>query len=178
VPDSIMPPSGAPDAEIWAIVAFLRSISTVPPFDHPSGDAQRGRLVFNGMCAGCHRVGGVGATLGPDLSQIAEVRSLETLIQSIRAPNESIAEGFRAVTIVTRDRERVRGIVKAEDAFSIQVLDVGERLRGYRKAELREIVREERSLMSELDLNELSPREFDDLLAYLATLRTDDAAGI
>lgn len=175
VPNSIMPPNVAPDAEIWAIVAFLRSISTVPPFDYPSGNAARGREVFATSCAGCHKVGSVGGALGPDLTRIAEVRSLEALVRSIRAPDETIAEGFRAVTLVTRDRERVRGIVKGEDAFSIQVLDVDGRLQGFRKADLREIRRDEQSLMSDFDPGTLSQQQFDDLLAYLATLRSDHA---
>ena len=176
VPNSIMPPSTAPDTELWAIVAYLRSISTVPPFDYPPGDAARGRDVFVAHCARCHRADGVGATLGPDLSRIAAVRSLEALIQALREPDDAIAAGFRAVTIRTRDREEVRGIVKAEDAFSIQLLDLDQRLRAYRKADLREIVHEKRSLMSELDTSALSREEFDDLLAYLATLRAGAAA--
>jgi putative heme-binding domain-containing protein len=175
VPNSIMPPNAAPDNEIWAIVAYLRSISTVPPFDHPAGNAARGRAIFAESCAGCHKVGADGGVLGPDLSRIAEVRSLEALIRAIRDPSDSIAEGFRTVTLVTRDRNRVRGIVKGEDAFSIQIVDVEGRLRAFRKTDLRDILREERSLMSESDGSTLSQQQLDDLLAYLATLRSDHA---
>ena len=176
VPNSIMPPNNAPDAEIWAIVAYLRSISTVPPYTHPSGDVARGRVVFAAECAGCHRVDGIGATLGPDLTRIAESRSLEALTQAILAPSEAIASEYRTVTLVTRNGARVRGIVKAEDAFSIQLLDLDERLRAFRKTDLREIVREQQSLMSELDANRLSSAQLDDLLAFLSTLRGDSGS--
>ena len=43
VAGSSMPPSVAPDNELWAIVAYLRSISVMPPLD-TSGDARRGQI--------------------------------------------------------------------------------------------------------------------------------------
>ena len=45
VPGSSMPPSVAPDNELWAIVAHLRSISVMPPLE-TTGDAARGRAIL------------------------------------------------------------------------------------------------------------------------------------
>src|SRR5437762_13511477 len=41
VPGSIMPPSSAPDTELWAIIAYLRNISTAKPEDS-SGSVANG----------------------------------------------------------------------------------------------------------------------------------------
>ena len=71
VPNTVMPPSTAPDDEIWAIVAYLRSIGTVPPFTSARGDAVRGRTIFAAECASCHRAEGGGGAVGTDLSRIA-----------------------------------------------------------------------------------------------------------
>ena len=63
----------------------------------------------------------------------------------------------------------MRGAVKREDAFSIQVLDTQERLQGYVKETLQEIVSPERSLMPAYGPSQLSDSELDDLLAYLVS---------
>jgi len=175
VSGSIMPASSAPDQEIWAIVAYVRSISTVLPFDNDRGDAGRGQEIFSSTCAECHRVNGSGGHLGPDLSRIATIRSRDMLIRSIRDPSASVAAGYRGVTLVTRDGERIRGATKGEDAFSIQIVDTDERLQGYLKADLQEVIREERSLMDEFGPDRLSGDALDDLLQYLGTLREADS---
>jgi putative heme-binding domain-containing protein len=171
VDGSIMPSSAAPDTEIWAIVAYVKSISTVPEFDNDRGDAVRGEAIFSETCTRCHSVNGTGGRLGPDLSRIAAIRTRDMLIRSIRDPSASVAAGFRAVTLVTRDGERFRGVTKGEDAFSIQILDTRERLQGYVKADLQELVREDRSLMRQFGPDLLGDAELDDLLQYLSTLR-------
>ena len=75
VSGSIMPSSSAPDQEIWAVVSYLKSISTVAAFENDRGDADRGREIFSSTCASCHRVDGRGGHLGPDLTRIAAIRS-------------------------------------------------------------------------------------------------------
>ena len=176
VDGAVMPPSFAPDEELWAMVAYLRDISTVPPFDPAGGDAGTGREIFAANCAQCHRVNGDGGTLGPDLSNIAAVRSREALIGSIRDPSETMEAGYRTVTLVAADGERIEGVVKGEDAFSIQVVDADARLQGYLKANLRSFVHEDESLMPRFGRLRLNERELDDLLAFLGTLREDASA--
>ena len=171
VSGSIMRSSSAPDNEIWAVVAYVKSLSTVSPFENDTGDSERGQEVFSSTCARCHRVNGRGGRLGPDLSRIAQVRSRDMLMRAIRDPSASVAAGYRAVTLVTQDGQRIRGATKSEDAFSIQILDTRERLQGYLKADLQEVIHEERSLMPDFGPDRLSDSELDDVLRYLGTLR-------
>lgn len=153
------------------MVSYLKSLSTVPEFDSDRGDAVRGRELFASTCTGCHRVNGEGGHLGPDLTRIAAIRTREMLLRSIRDPSASVGAGYRAVTLVTGDGQRIRGVTKREDSFSIQILDTDERLQGYLKADLQGIVREERSLMRQFGPDRLNDGELDDLLQYLGTLR-------
>lgn len=171
VSGSIMPSSSAPDQELWALVSWVKSISTVPELETDVGDAERGRDVFEARCTRCHRIGGEGGSLGPELSRIGRVRTREALMRSIRDPGASAARGFRPVTLVTTDGERVRGTLKSEDAFSIQIMDTRQELRGYRKSDLSEIVREEGSLMPAFTESRLPQTQLDDLVRYLGTLR-------
>ena len=169
VPGSIMPPSAAPDHELWAIVAWLRSISVAPQLVS-SGIPARGRAVFEAQCQQCHRVGAQGGSLGPDLTQIGLTRSREALVTALRNPSATVAAGFRAVDLVNRG-ERIEGVIKAEDAFSIQVLTVDGRLLGLRKAALEKIAPRPESLMPAFSVDKLGESQLEDLLAYLGTLR-------
>ena len=153
------------------MVAYVKSISTVPRVDDDRGDAARGQEIFSGTCIRCHAVNRAGGRLGPDLTRIAAIRSREMLIRSIRDPSASVAAGYRAVTLVTRDGNRIRGVAKTEDSFSIQILDTSGRLQGYIKANLQEVIHEDRSLMREFGPDRISDDELDDLLRYLSTLR-------
>ena len=174
---SIMPSSSAPEREIWAIVAYVKGLSTVPEFENDTGDAERGQEVLAGTCVRCHTVNGSGGRLGPDLTRIATVRSRDMLIRSIRDPSASVAAGYRAVSLVTQDGQRVRGVTKSEDAFSIQVVDTRERLQGYLKADLQELTQMDRSLMPLFDADRLSDVDLDDLLRYLGTLQQAESDG-
>lgn len=171
VPGSVMPSSEASDQEIWAMVAWLESVSTVSPFENVEGDAERGAEIFAETCSRCHRVEGVGGSLGPDLTRITRVRSRDALERAIRNPGASVASGYWPVTLVTEEGARVRGLVKGEDAFSIQVLDVDQRLQGYLKRELVDLIREEGSLMPPFGTDRLTDSQLDDVVAYLASLR-------
>jgi putative heme-binding domain-containing protein len=173
VPGSIMPPSAAPDHELWAIVAWLRSISVAPQLVS-SGNAARGRTLFAAQCQQCHRVGAQGGALGPDLTQIGLTRSREALVTALRTPSATVPAGFRTVELVNRG-ERIEGVIKSEDAFSIQVLTADGRLLGLRKAALGTITPRAESLMPAYTPDKLADADLEDLLAYLGTLRDTGA---
>ena len=165
-----MPPSTAPDAELRAIVAYLRNISTARR-EASSGNVANGARILAANCATCHRVNGTGGRLGPDLSRIAANQSNQVLTRAIRDASASLASGYETVTLVTRDGQQIRGTRKGEDAFSIQIMDTGERLQGYLKANLREVIRDKKSLMPDFGPDRLSDADLNDLLAFLGTLR-------
>jgi putative heme-binding domain-containing protein len=171
IPGSIMPSSPAPDAELWAIVAYLRNISTAKS-EESSGNVANGARILAAQCASCHRVNDAGGRLGPDLSRLAASQSNQVLTRAIRDASASLTSGYETVTLVTRDGQQIRGTRKSEDAFSIQIMDTGERLQGYLKANLREVIRDKKSLMPDFGPDRLSDRDLNDLLAFLGTLRT------
>ncbi len=167
---SIMPSSTAPDDELWAIVSYLKSLGTVSPVEFATGDAEQGRQVFSANCAGCHRAGRSGGRLGPDLSRITLSRSRAGMIAAIRDPSAAMRVGYRTVTVVTADGQRIRGVKKAEDAFSIQLFDTGGRLQGYLKTDLSDVRDEAQSLMPSFPVDRLSDGDLDNLLRFLASV--------
>ena len=179
VSNTLLPHSFGPDQSVWQILAYLKTLDAARAA-LPAGDAGKGKALFAARCHVCHQVNGSGGDLGPDLSEIGSARSRPLLAQKIRHPSSyiyaaysggNVTDGYQAVTLVELDGTRIRGAKKNEDAFSIQIMDSQQRLRGYLKSNLREVVNETKSLMPEFDARRLSDDELGDLLAYLGSLR-------
>jgi len=180
LPNTLKPHSFGPDKDIWAVLAYLRTLDAAPSAGRAAaGNAENGERLFRENCSRCHQVHGRGGRLGPDLSHVASTRLRPLLAHKIRHASSYIMsiyaggyviEGYQPVTLVTRAGQRVRGVKKNEDAFSIQIMDTQERLQGYLKVNLRELVNDETSVMPDFGADRLSDRDIDDLLAYLATL--------
>ena len=158
------------DKEIWQMLAYIRTLSAVPVAP-PTGDAANGERIFRANCNGCHKVNGRGGVLGPDLSRIGSARPRAGLQSKIRGSADFIRPGYEPVTLVTKDGERIRGVRKNEDEFSIQIMDARERLQGYLKANLAEFTTDRQSLMPVYGPDRLGDHDLDDLLRYLTSLR-------
>jgi len=176
VPGTEMPPTTAPDDDLLQIIAYLRKLGSVAAPDTPIGNIENGARLFASQCTGCHRVGSQGGRIGPDLSRIGVSRSRAALVREVRTPSEWIPPTFEAVTLVTKQGERIRGIKKNEDAFSIQIMDQRERIQGYLKANLQEVIYEKASWMPAFGTDRLSDSDLVDLVGYLSTLRGSDVA--
>jgi len=170
-----MPGSTAPDDELLLVIAYLRNLGAVSaPETAPTGNVENGQRLFAAQCTGCHRIGMRGGRLGPDLSRIGAARSRSALVREIRTPAEWFPPGYETVTLVTKDGQRIRGTRKNEDAFSIQVMDTRERIQGYLKGDLREVIYEKDSLMPAFTAARLNDNDLNDLIGYLTTLRGPD----
>jgi putative heme-binding domain-containing protein len=166
-----MPPSRASDDDILTIIAYLRKLGGATESEGPVGNVENGQRIFSAQCVMCHRAAGRGGRLGPDLSRIGVARARAALVREIRTPSEVIPQGYETVTVVTSDGQRVRGAKKNEDAFSIQLMDVRQRLQGYLKSGLRDVVYEKDSLMPAYGPDRLSDSDLNDVVGYLTTLR-------
>jgi putative heme-binding domain-containing protein len=174
VPGTEMPSANMPDDQIFQILAYLRNIGTVQATDKPSGNVEHGAQLFNAQCSSCHRVAGKGGRLGPDLSRVGIARSRVALVREIRTPNEFIAPGYETVTVVTKDGQKIRGTKKNEDVFSVQIMDTRERIQGYLRSDLQDVVYDTNSLMPAYGPERLNENDLNDLVGYLSSLRGTD----
>jgi putative heme-binding domain-containing protein len=166
-----MPPHQNPDPEIWMTVSYLKSIAISGTNETVVGNAVRGRNMFVENCSSCHRVDGVGGSLGPDLSSITGRRSLASLVNSLREPSSAIGRRFKPVSLTTATNERVQGTIKSEDAFSVQLMDSEQVLRAFNKIELIQFTREIDSLMPVFSEAALTETDVNDILSYLQSRR-------
>lgn len=186
VPGTEMPASGFEDSEIWALVAYLRSLA--PSKEAVLGDRVKGEKIFSGSggCLQCHMVKGRGGRLGPDLSRVGASRSVSYLVNSIRKPDKDLSVGmfdpnnplglplvYDTVTVVTTAGKKITGVAKNEDTFSVQLLDTEQNFQFFLKKDLKEVIHERRSLMPTYSEQTLSPAALRDLVAYLQSLRGD-----
>jgi putative heme-binding domain-containing protein len=176
VPGTEMPSTTEPDDDILMIIAYLRNLGAAVAPEATVGNIENGGRLFGTQCTACHRVAGRGGRLGPDLTRIGIARSRAALMREIRTPSEWVPPAYETVTVVTKDGQRIRGTKKNEDAFSIQVMDTRERLQGYLKSNLQEVIYEKGSLMPAYDAGRLNDSDLNDLVGYLSTLRGADVS--
>jgi PQQ-dependent dehydrogenase (methanol/ethanol family) len=161
-----MPAFAMPEDEGRAIVAWLRSLRSAGPEEQVTGDARAGQALFFGAagCSRCHMFGGQGGRLGPNLSRIGEEKHVAELKEAIQNPDQSLREGYETAEVRTADGAFVRGVIKNEDTFSLQMMDEQEKLHMLSKSAVKELTRTHRSLMP---TRPFSAADLDNLIAFL-----------
>ena len=167
IPGSIMPPHSLTDTENWMLVAYLQSVAEAGVVGLPPGDLAAGRRAFIENCSSCHRAHGVGEGLGPNLSVMTSQRSLESLVASVRDPDALVGRGYKLVRLRASENEEITGLIKSEDAFSMQLQDDKGRLRSVNKSELQMVERLSGSLMPEFARSQLSVQRLFDIFNFL-----------
>ena len=109
---------------------------------------------------------------GPDLSAIGRALKRDKLIESILEPSKEIAPQFTAWSIATRDG-KVRVVVIVDEGFDSTITLAG--AQGKRAVLKRQDIEERTalptSLMPDNLAEQMTTREFRDLLAYLLERR-------
>ncbi|MBL9175292.1 MAG: c-type cytochrome [Verrucomicrobiales bacterium] len=129
------------------------------------GDAPRGRVVFNQICAQCHHLFDTGGEVGPDITG-ANRGDLDYLLQNILFPNAVIPNEYRATTVETKDGRTLTGVLKARDANGLRLQTANE-LVTVTTAEVARVEQAELSMMPEGLLTPLQEQQIRDLLYYL-----------
>ena len=141
------------------------------------GDADRGKILFHQTqkCGSCHRIGGEGGEVGPNLSDVGKRKKPEYLLESLVDPNAEIAKGFQTEVVMTNDGRIVTGIVISEDQYEVVIADANDQYK-ITKAEIEERQKSKVSTMPSL-ANILTVEEVGHLIAYLRSLQESPENG-
>jgi putative heme-binding domain-containing protein len=172
VPSKGMPAFGAlPPEELSSVVKFLRSIQGNRNWNLAPASIENGKNLFNGKgrCADCHMIRGVGGFLGPDLSNYAANHSPEDTRGAILGADKRPSNKKSLVNITTRNGQKITGLVRNEDNFSIQVQSVEGIFYLLEKSDLSDLRFEPAPLMPGDYNSTLSPSELDELVDYLGS---------
>jgi putative membrane-bound dehydrogenase-like protein len=145
-----------------AIIDAYRPASAQP------GDPDRGKLVFGKICAACHKLGGQGHEVGPDLAALTDT-SAEAFLTAILDPNREVDARYASYTAALKDGRVVTGLVASETGNAISLKRQEGQTDVILRADLDELTTSGQSLMPEGLENDLKPTDLADLLAYLTT---------
>ena len=172
VPGTGMPASDMSVAQAEQVVSYLRSVASTKRSTSALGDIGRGKALFEtkGACTNCHRVNNVGSRLGPDLSNVGQLRRAVELETSIVDPNKEILYTSRPYRVVTKDGQTVTGRLLNLDTFNVLMLDSKEQLRSFEKTNLRDFGFVEVSPMPSYK-DKFTAQELADVVSYLVSLK-------
>ena len=144
----------------------LRRRLSIRRYERPTGDAANGKKVFPAQCAKCHLYAGEGTNIGPDLTGMA-VHPKEELLIAILDPSRSVEGNFKAWRVVTTDDRTVIGILGAQTATSVEIIDGDAKRHALAKEDIASMKETDKSLMPEGFEKVMKPEELIDLLEFL-----------
>ncbi|MFO1450247.1 MAG: c-type cytochrome [Opitutaceae bacterium] len=105
------------DARLDALIS-----QRIAAFAQAKPDPARGAAIFAQQCVACHRLGGAGGLIGPNLDGIA-VRGANRLIEDILDPSRNVDPAFRLVSLTLRNGETRSGMNLREEAGAFRLTD-------------------------------------------------------
>lgn len=126
-----------------------------------------GRAVFNQVCASCHVLYGQGKNLGPDLTG-SNRKQLDYLLENIIDPSASVGADFRAMLFSVDDGRILSGVVREQSDRTVTIQTAQEVIT-LERDQIIENKPTATSLMPDGLLQNLSPEQIRDLIAYLGS---------
>src|SRR3989441_8487963 len=99
IPNSGMPPFDLPAPDLDALAPFVRSLNSQAAESNAPGNPAAGEQFFfgKGECGSCHMVSGRGQAIGPDLSNLADERTVDEIQSALKNPSADITPGYELV---------------------------------------------------------------------------------
>ena len=139
------------------------------------GDSESGKkLFFEGQsisCRNCHQVSGKGEPLGPELTHVAKKLTKAQILENILQPSKTIDPQFRTWIIETSSGKVFSGLMVKQTQQEIIIRDAKRKEHRFKTSEVENAIPQQKSLMPELLLSEMSAKDVADLLAWLGTLK-------
>jgi putative heme-binding domain-containing protein len=139
------------------------------------GDANRGRLIFfqssAAQCNSCHTVQGFGGATGPELSNIGKKYERKALLETILDPSKAIAPEYVPYVLETTGGQVYAGFLVERTQKRVTLKDIKNQSIQVASDEVAALVQQQKSLMPELVLSEVTAQDAADLLAFLTSLK-------
>ena len=139
-------------------------------FASANRSAKRGRELFAKHCAACHQVQGQGTAVGPNLDGIGN-RGLDRLLEDVLDANRNVDAALYTSVITLKSGRVLTGLFHREEGQALIYVDREGKEFSILKSEIDEQTRSQLSIMPDNLGGSLPPRDFNDLVAYLLSLR-------
>jgi putative heme-binding domain-containing protein len=140
-----------------------------------AANAERGRAVFQKNCATCHRVGGIGVDVGPDIAD-TRTKTPDVLLADILNPNQAIDNNYLNYVVTTRSGKVLTGVIAVETASSLTLRRAENQSDVVLRQDVEEIQSTGISLMPEGLEKTVSVQEMADLIRFLKDWRYLDGS--
>ncbi|MCA9012907.1 MAG: c-type cytochrome [Planctomycetaceae bacterium] len=130
------------------------------------GDVARGAAVYEKTCSKCHRIGGVGHNVGPDISD-TRARARDALLYDILDPNRRVDPQFTEYIIVTTDGRLMNGLMIAESSESVTLRQPEGREQTILRTDIEDLKTTSKSLMPEGIERDVTVEQMADVLEFL-----------
>ena len=124
-----------------------------------------GRVIFNRVCASCHKLYGEGGELGPDLTG-SDRKNLHYVLSNVIDPNAEIPNDYRTAIIRMKDNRVLIGVVRSREPKRITVVTPSEVI-FLPKRDVAKIDAQNYSIMPEGLIRVFKDQELRDLISYL-----------
>ena len=129
-------------------------------------DAEKGKPVYEKLCASCHRLGNLGYDVGPDLSGLRN-QPEDALLLHILVPNKEVYPTFSLYTAETKGGQSYAGVLSSENVNSISLtLPLGQKV-SVNRSNLKSLKVSPHSLMPDGLEKGMKPQELANLMAFL-----------
>jgi putative membrane-bound dehydrogenase-like protein len=135
-----------------------------------TGNPARGKDVFTKACATCHKLGGTGGDVGPDLTPLAS-RAGEYLLEAIFDPNRAVEARYFNYVAELRDGRVLTGVLTNETSTSVTVVGADGKGVVVLRDNLESLTNSGKSAMPEGLEKDLKPQDVADLLAWMRSGR-------
>ncbi|MDF1812688.1 MAG: c-type cytochrome [Verrucomicrobiales bacterium] len=84
------------------------------------GDASKGKEIYQTACASCHKYGGEGHSVGPDLATF-KTAGADSIITNLFDPNREVAPQYQVYLFTLKNGEQTMGIIGNETTTEVTV---------------------------------------------------------
>lgn len=134
------------------------------------GDPQAGRELFRQHCAACHRIGSIGANVGPDISD-SRTQSPAALLMAILDPNAAIDAAYLRSSLLTVDGRQLEGLLEENSAERVSLRQTDGTTVVLDPEDIAQSRTTGLSLMPEGFEQQIKPDQMADLIAFIKNWR-------
>jgi putative heme-binding domain-containing protein len=124
------------------------------------------------QCRNCHKITGQGKEVGPDLSGVGKKFTRAQILESILQPSKKIEPKWLTYVVETVQGRVFTGLLVSKDDKQVVLKDAKDKLTRIAADDVDVLAAQQKSLMPDLLVRDMTAQQVADLTAFLSSLKT------